>query len=308
MTKEKRLLSFKAAVQLAAPHTWPASILPVLLGSALGCAGSGVLDAAGFFLTLCVAVLLQSAVNSLNDYADFVSGLDTQENCPDATDAALVYECSSPKAALYLGLLFLFGAAVFGAALVAHCSAAMLIYGAVALAAILIYTVPFLGFSKLPLGELLSGGTMGGVLTIAAFHVQTGLFREDMLYLCLPMLIMIGCIMLVNNTADIEKDSEGGRRTLPVCVGRKNAQLILRAAILLSLVMVGIFVCFFYTGGVLVLPVLALSILIDPFICRLFSGSIDQAHRPESMRGVLEAHVRINLLYAFAVFIHILSK
>lgn len=308
MTNKKRILSFKAAVQLAAPHTWPASILPVLLGSALGCAGSGVLDVTGFFFALCVAVLLQSAVNTLNDYADFVSGLDTQENCPDAADAALVYECSSPKAALYLGILFLFGAAVFGAALVMRCSPAMLIYGAVALAAILLYTVPVFRFSKLPLGELLSGGTMGGVLTIAAFHVQAEVFRADMLYLCLPMLIMIGCIMLVNNTADIEKDSEGGRKTLPVCVGRKMAQRILKASILISAALVCVYVCVFYPGGMLALPVMLLALLIDPFVCRLFTGCIDQPHRPESMKGVLDAHVRINLLYAFAVFIHILSR
>lgn len=308
MQKENRLLSFQAAVHLAAPHTWPASILPVMLGSALGCASAGVLDVPAFFLTLAVAVLLQSAVNTLNDYADFVSGLDTQENCPDTSDAALVYECSSPKAALVLGLLFLLGAAILGALLIVRCSLAMLVYGAVALAAILLYTVPVFRFSKLPLGELLSGGVMGGVLTAAAFHGQTGAFSPNIIYLCLPMLIMIGCIMLVNNTADIEKDASGGKTTLPVCVGRKSAQRILRAAILISAALAGIYVCVFYPGGMLALPVMLPALLIDSFVCRLFTGCVDQAHRPESMRGVLDAHVRINLLYTCAVFIHILSK
>lgn len=305
--RKKRIMSFKAAVQLAAPHTWPSSILPVSLGAALSCAESIPITASVLLFTLCTAVLLQAAVNTLNDYADFVSGLDTEENCPDTTDAAIVFECSSPKAALILGMLFLLGAAVFGAALVASCGKTMMIYGGVALAAILLYTVPVFSFSKLPLGELLSGGTMGGVLTCAAYHAQAGHFSPDVLYLCLPMVIMIGCIMLVNNTSDIEKDHSGGRKTLPVCVGRSASQIILKTAVIASVLCTAVFVCVKYPSGVPVLPVMIIALAIDPYVRALFIKPISPERRPASMRGVLSACVRINALYAIAVIIHALS-
>ena len=304
---KKRIMSFKAAVQLAAPHTWPSSIIPVCLGAALSCADSVPIDPAVLLFTLCTAVLLQSAVNTLNDYADFVSGLDTEENCPDNTDAARVYECSSPKAALCLGMLFLLGAAVFGAALIANCGTAMIIYGAVALAAIALYTVPLFAFSRLPLGEALSGGTMGGVLTFAAYHAQSGRFEPRLLYLCLPMAIMIGCIMLVNNASDIEKDIEGGRKTLPICVGRGASQIILRTAVMASCLLTAVFVCVLAPRGAAALPVMAVSLMIDPHIRALFTAPLSPERRGASMRGVLSACTKINALYALGLIIHSLS-
>jgi len=307
MKQKKRIVSLKAVVQLAAPHTWPSSIIPVCLGTALSCANSVPIDPAVLLFTLCTAVLLQSAVNTLNDYVDFVSGLDTEENCPDDTDAALVYECSSPKAALALGMLFLLLAAVFGAALIANCGTAMIVYGAVALGAIVLYTVPVFSFGRLPLGELLSGGVMGGVLTCAAYHAQAGNFSPSLVYLCLPMVIMIGCIMLVNNTSDIEKDIVGGRRTLPVCVGRKASQIILKTAVIASVLCSAVFVCVYYPSGTLLLPVMIIALVIDPFVNGLFTKPISPERRPASMRGVLSAYVRINGVYTIAVLVHALS-
>ena len=257
--------------------------------------------------TLLVAVFLQAAVNTLNDYADFVSGLDTEENCPDDTDAALIYECSSPKAALILGMLFLLCAAVFGAALIANCGTVMMIYGGIALAAILLYTVPFFCFGRLPLGELLSGGAMGCVLTCASYHAQAGHFSSDVLYLSLPMAVMIGCIMLVNNTSDIEKDIEGGRRTLPVCVGRSISQIILKTAVIASVLCSAVFVCVKYPCGILMIPVMIIALIIDSFVTGLFTKPISRERRPASMRGVLSACVRINAVYIMAIIVQALS-
>lgn len=305
--RPKRRMSFKAAVQLAAPHTWPSSIMPVVLGCALSCASSIPIEPLPLFCTLAVAVLLQSAVNTLNDYADFVSGLDTEENCADTTDAALIYECSSPKAALALGMLFLLLAAVFGAALIVCCGMAMTVYGAIALAAIVLYTVPCFSFSKLPLGEALSGGAMGGVLTFAAFHAQAGYFEPRLLYLCLPMAMMIGCIMLVNNASDIEKDIDGGRKTLPICVGRGASQIILRTAVIASGLLAAVYVCVMAPRGIPALPVMAAALIIDPHVRALFTSPLSPERRSASMRGVLSACTKINALYAIGLIIHSLS-
>lgn len=305
--RKNRIISFKAITHLAAPHTWPSSILPVSLGAALSCAEATPINTPVLIFTLCTAVLLQSSVNTLNDYVDFVSGLDNEENCPDTTDAALVYECSSPKAALMIGMLFLLGAAVFGAALIAECGPAMLVYGGIALAAILLYTIPVLSFSRLPLGELLSGGVMGGVLTFASYHAQRGSFSPKLIYLCLPMAIMIGCIMLVNNTSDIEKDRAGGRKTLPVCVGRNISQVILKAAIIASVLCTAVFVCVDYPLGAPVLPVMLIALVVDPFVRALFTETIGPERRPASMRGILSACVKINGMYTIALVIHTLG-
>ena len=96
---------------LAGPHTWSAAVIPSLLPLALA-AGRGSGLAPGFAV-MAAAVLLQSAANALNDYADFVKGTDTAENSPEAY-AAVVVNGLPPKHALAAGLAFMAAAALPG--------------------------------------------------------------------------------------------------------------------------------------------------------------------------------------------------
>ncbi len=301
--KNKPVLSLKAAIQLAAPHTWPSSILPVLLGAALSLYMGQALRPVLLLCTLLTAVLLQSAVNTLNDCADFLSGLDSAENCKDSSDAALIYECSSPKAALALGLLFLLMATVFGGVLTAAHGAAMLLYGALGLAAILLYTLPGISFSALPLGEVLSGAAMGGVLTAAAFHAQHGSFEPRLIFLCLPAVIMIGSVMLTNNTADIEKDSAVRRKTLALCLGRKNSARLLRAAILISALLVCAFTFAYFTKGIIALPAMAAALLLHKGCRFLFREAPSPENRSFAMKAVLGTLSRINGAYIASILL-----
>ena len=98
-------------LRLAAPHTWAASVMPALLGTALA-AREGVSDPLMGLLLTAVCVLMQSAVNTFNDYSDFIKGTDTLENSPDADDAVMVYDRPSPRRVLFLGFAFLLAAAL----------------------------------------------------------------------------------------------------------------------------------------------------------------------------------------------------
>ena len=304
--KDTRPMTLPAAVHLAAPHTWPAAVLPALLGTALVAADGAALQLWTALLVLAVAVLLQSAVNTLNDYRDFVSGLDSAENCTDESDAALLYDGCTPRGALVLGLAFLLCAAILGGVLVVSCGAALLSYGALALLAILLYVLPGVSFSGLPLGELLSGGAMGGVLTCAAYHAQTGRFSPALLYLCLPAVITIGGILLVNNASDIEKDTLGGRKTLSVCIGRKASETLLRAALAAAALGVCVILALRYPRGVAALPVLLIALGTSGGVRRLFTQPLTPENRRESMGGVLTAHKWIIGCYAAGIALHAL--
>ncbi len=62
---------------------------------------------------LAICVLMQSAVNTFNDYYDYVKGADSADDNVDPTDAVLVYNNVNPRAALALAVGFL--AAAFSA-------------------------------------------------------------------------------------------------------------------------------------------------------------------------------------------------
>ena len=299
----KHRISFQGAVQLAAPHTWPAAVMPVLLGAAVSFAGGNPMRPYILLATLAVAVLLQSAINTLNDYRDFVSGLDSAENCLDPTDAALIYGCSSPKAALALGLAFLLLAAITGGALVICCGAVMLIYGGLALLAIVLYILPGISFSELPLGEALSGVTMGGVLTCAACHAQAGSFSTELVYLCLPAVMTVGCIMLVNNTSDIEKDREAGRRTLPVLLGRTAAQGILRVAVAAAALLASAFIALRFPRGIAAIPAMLAALFTNQKLWGIFRLELTAENRSKSMAAILSAHVCIITAYTAGIIL-----
>ena len=94
-------------VQLAAPHTWPAAVLPPRWWR-VACRGrrqtgrASAVSMACALLTICV--LMQSAVNTFNDYYDYVKGADSADDNVDPTDAVLVYNNVDPRAALALAV------------------------------------------------------------------------------------------------------------------------------------------------------------------------------------------------------------
>ena len=107
-------LTPKLALQLAAPHTWTASVCPAVF-AVLFCAVTGLHLNLVQILTLPAAsVLLQSAVNTLNDYADYRKGTDSKEDNVEVSDAVLVYAGINPQHALLLGIGYLLGGVVLG--------------------------------------------------------------------------------------------------------------------------------------------------------------------------------------------------
>ena len=78
-----------------------------------------------------------------------------------------------------------------------------------------------------PFGEIVSGAVMGMGIVLIAFYIQTLTVTLDAVLLSVPSMILVGAIMLSNNIRDIVGDTEGGRRTLAILVGRDNAISVL---------------------------------------------------------------------------------
>ena len=140
-------LKWKHIVGLAAPHTWPASVLPTLLGVALSFALAGRWDPVVSLCLLVAAVMMQCAVNTFNDYADFIKNTDTIENSDDPSDAILVYNRLNPRTIRVLGFSFLAIAALAGVWVTIRAGFIPLIIGIIGGAVVLLYS-----FGKTPCG------------------------------------------------------------------------------------------------------------------------------------------------------------
>jgi 1,4-dihydroxy-2-naphthoate octaprenyltransferase len=93
---------------------------------------------------------------------------------------------------------------------------------------VLAYSVSPVSVASLPLGELVSGFVMGGLIPLGTAAVADGTFHWEILPECLPLIIGIALIMLSNNGSDIEKDRAAGRTTLPVVLGRPRSLVLYR--------------------------------------------------------------------------------
>lgn len=224
--------NLKNALLLAAPHTWAASVIPSLLSVALGrnLAGSVRTDMA--ICTALAAIAMQSAVNAFDDYSDFIKGTDTPENSPDAFDAVLVHGMR-PRDALLSGIFFMLTAAAAGAYAVVHCGLIPLIIGLVGGIAVLSYAFGKVPLSYLPLGELVSGLVMGGLIPLAGSYMQSGELHWEVLIYSLPGMIGIALIMFTNNACDISRDTAAGRKTLCCILGERRAEKGYKALLLI---------------------------------------------------------------------------
>lgn len=287
------------AVQLAAPHTWPAAILPVLFAASLAAVWHGSLSVTLVLALLVICVLMQASVNTLNDYYDFVKGADSVENQLDPTDAVLVYNNVNPKSALKLAIGFLVAAFALGVYVIVAAGWIPLAIGLVGAGIIVLYSAGKSPLSYLPVGEFVSGITMGGLIPLACFQALTGTFSLTALLLSLPLICGIGLIMFTNNTCDIEKDIEAERKTLSVLLGRERARRTYHGIIVVWMASIIVFSAIYFPAGLIVSPFML--IILYPATSALWKNPLTPATRLQAMPQCLNLNIALGAFYAAAI-------
>lgn len=288
------------ALQIAAPHTWPAAILPALIAMACAAANGYTVSAVMALVLLAICILMQAAVNTFNDYYDYVKGSDSAEDNVDPTDAVLVYNNVNPRSALMLAVGFLVVAFALGAYVIWQAGWIPLVIGIVGAIVVVLYSAGKTPISYLPIGELMSGFVMGGLIPLACYQALTKCFNPIMLVWALPTIIGVGLIMLTNNTCDVEKDIESGRKTLPVLLGRSRARALYHALVWIWIALIIVNVLIWFSGGWPVLVfMLAASI---PLLKALLSNPLAPPARIGAMAQICSVNIALGAFYAAAVF------
>ncbi|MCL1905979.1 MAG: prenyltransferase [Clostridiales bacterium] len=295
-------LTLKHALGLAAPHTWVASVFPVLLGAALAFAKAGSFPLPVFALVLMASVLLQASVNTINDYYDFIKGNDRLENSGDPADAILVYNDLDPEQVRRLGFCFMVAAVLLGLYPVYLGGIVTLVIGVCGCLVIVAYSAGKTPISYLPLGEIVSGLVMGGLITAAVFSSLTGYMAGDIFFLSTPLILGIGLIMMTNNICDIERDAPTGRRTLPLLLGRPLARVVYRCCVGLWLLLVVLCIALRFRGGLI--PVSMLLLAAFPLWRRLICLPFTPEQRGPAMGAIVKANLYAGTLYVAGILIH----
>ena len=288
----------KMALDLAAPHTWPAAIMPALVGI---CIAATRQKPDMLLATLCViiCILMQSAVNTINDYYDYKKGTDSKSDNVAPDDAVLVYNNVNPKTALYIAIGYIVAAFILGIPCIISAGFAPLIIALIGALFVVIYSAGKSPISYLPLGECASGIVMGGLIPLAIVDVLTGIVDYLVLVFAIPTIIGVGLIMFTNNTSDIERDIPAGRKTLSVMLGRVRALQVYHILLAIWAAAIALIVIFAYTKGILVAICGLLAAF--PLIKALLANPMTPERRLQSMPQILSVNIVLGAFYAASI-------
>jgi 1,4-dihydroxy-2-naphthoate polyprenyltransferase len=257
----------------ARPRTLPAAVVPVVVGTAVGYLSSGrlfvttvtadghqlvagalvdhSLDVLNGILALVVALGVQIGTNFVNDYADGVRGTDEVRVGPVRLVAGKLATVGQVKVAA----LIAFGVAgVAGLVLAARVTWWLVPLGLLCAVAGWAYTGGPHPYGYLGLGELFVFIFFGLVATAGSAYVQHAPFATIYQHLTyrysfpwpfalwagVPVGLLAAALLQANNVRDIETDTEAGKRTLAVRLGRQNAGLLYVVTLMATALSIGV--------------------------------------------------------------------
>jgi 1,4-dihydroxy-2-naphthoate octaprenyltransferase len=217
-------------------------------------------------LTFLGLLLVHISVNVLNDYFDYESGIDLETKRTPFSGGSGILPTTrlKPKQVLWLGLGSLILAVPIGVYFTLTRGwdlLPLLIFGA--LCAVL-YT-PLI--TKLGFPEWAPGVGMGTLPVLGAYFIQTTFYSFPAVFAAIPSGILVHNLLLLNEFPDVEADSNAGRKTMPIIIGKTRAWMVYTAlTIIVYLWIIG----WVITG---VMPVFALLALLTlPFAVRAIRG------------------------------------
>ena len=205
------------------PKFFPASVLPVIAGSAWGAWVSGQFDIYVFALALLATVCVHAASNVLNDVGDEMIGTDRQNDnriYPYTGGSRFIQTgilTQSRMARLGVGLLLV--AALAGLGLFIEKGPVVLLFGVAGIALGVLYSLGPVKLSSVGLGETSVAAAFGVLPVTGAAWLQGATIDTALVLYSLPVSAWVAAILLINEVPDIEADGACGKNTLPVRLG-----------------------------------------------------------------------------------------
>ncbi|HEY0970953.1 MAG TPA: 1,4-dihydroxy-2-naphthoate polyprenyltransferase [Gemmatimonadales bacterium] len=277
-------------VLAARPHTLPAAVAPVLVGTAVGVHEGGAFRALPFAGALLGALLIQVATNFANDYSDFHRGADTAERMgPTRVTQSGLLEAAQVRRAIVVtfGLAVLVGlylAWVGGWPIVA--------IGVASIVCGLAYTGGPWPYGYHGLGDLFVFVFFGLVAVCGSAYLQSGGVGALAVAAAIPVGFLATNILVVNNLRDLPTDELAGKRTLAVLLGARAVRWEYVALAALAYLAPVLLVARGLAGRWALLPWLTLPLAL-PLVRRVLTGVAGRA-----LNEVLARTGRLQLAYS----------
>ena len=276
----------KRLVHATRPKFFPASVLPVLVGTTWGACVAQSFDVAVFLLALLATVCVHAAANVLNDVGDDVSGTDRINEgriFPYTGGSRFIQNgILSTRAMAVWGIQLLLAAAAIGAVLTYLRGPTVLVFGLVGIALATLYSLPKVELAARGIGEASVAIAFGVLPVSGAAWLQSGIIDPASILISIPVSIWVAAILLINEVPDLAADAAAGKRTLVVRLGvngTRRLYLALQVTAILS---------FLAAGALGFLPWWAslVSLLLVPGVLKATKGINESGNRAALTRSI----------------------
>ena len=216
--------SFKRAFFATRPKFFTASILPVLVGTALGAKAlsesQGTIPWHLAILALLATVLVHAASNVLNDVGDDISGADgaSPGRIYPFTGGSRFIQAGilSRREMTRLGIGLVVAAMAIGLLLVLERGIGVVWMGVAGIALATLYSLPRVYLVARGLGEISIAIAFGVLPVCGAAWLLDGHFDFGRFLVGIPVGMWVALILVINEVPDLAGDAAAGKRTLVV--------------------------------------------------------------------------------------------
>lgn len=316
-------MSIKAFLELVEIRTKIASVYPFVLGTLFVFYQLQTINLQNTLIFFVAMLIFDLTTTAINNYMDYRKATDNHDY-DFRVESNVIGKMNIPqKNVLILIFTMFFIATGLGVWLVFRTDLLVLLIGFVCFCIGILYTFGPVPLSRMPLGEVFSGVTMGfGIFFLAVYmsaydagvanllwqgewiDIRFNLLRIiEIGVVSLPCVFTIANIMLANNLCDLDEDIRNHRYTLPYYIGRKMGVLLFNALYYASFAAVVAAVILSYLS-----PIMLLVLLTIPLVYRNLKKFNQEQVKSKTFVVAIQNFVLINASLVVLLAASILVK
>ncbi len=207
------------------PRVFTATYVPMGLAGIVAL-NDGVFNATVFLLALVGTLLLQSAANLINEYADYRRGADRLKEAGQGM--TIKHKILEPRSVLYGAVLTTAAGCAIGLYLLSQSGPLLWLIGIGGVFVAITYTAGPFPLAYNGLGEIAVAVFMGPAIIVGGYYVMSPEVSQtrigELCLISLPIAFMVAAILHANNIRDMDADRAVNKRTLAVIFGIRVAR------------------------------------------------------------------------------------
>lgn len=216
-------------------HSFTASIIPIVIGSALALVSQSI-SWPLVMAMLIASVACHAGANMANDYFDDRKGVDNERNLgPHKVIQLGLLSADQVRNGMIVAFAI---ATLVGVPIVLATDWRVFLLALASLGAAFFYTAGSKALGYIALGEVTVFFFMGPAMVCGAYYVLTGTVSWTAFLLSIPIGAISAATLHANNIRDIEHDRAAGKATLATLLGREQSSTEYLAWIVASYVAV----------------------------------------------------------------------